>query len=146
MPHYPLDYRIKDFLKRQILWSQSVLEELEAFTAAPDDSDFEILLEQQRRRERETQAMAKEYGGLSREWAAAEDIAPEAKTEIKRLSAEAEELVERVREGYGRAAAASEVMRAANRNARNDLRRRRRSVNIYRPGALVSPGFIDRKA
>lgn len=90
--------------------------------------------------------MAKEYQGLAHEWASAADIPPGEEQEIKRLSREAESLVEDVRACYQRADAEAARRRAGHTNALNDLRRGRRSVNIYRPGALLNPGFIDKKA
>jgi len=146
MPTYPLPYRIKDFLRRQIAWSHTVLEELEHFCAAPRDADFELILDAQRRREQESSSMVNEYQGLADEWANATDIAPEDEVEIKGLSKEAESLVEKLRSAYQAADAEAAKYREEQQNAMNDLRRSRRSVNIYRPGVLVDPGFIDRKA
>lgn len=146
MPSYSVEYRIKDFLQRQIAWSRAVLGELDAFCATTDDADFDPVLENQQRRERETRDMAKEYRGLAREWAEVEAVTPEDRDAIKRLSAEAEALVEQVRARYTEAERHAALRRDGNRGARDDLRRGRRSVNIYRPGALVSPGFVDRKA
>jgi len=146
MPTYPLPHRIQDFLNRQIAWSREVLGELEAFCDAPEDADFDGDLARQQRRERETRDMAKEYRGLSREWASATDIAPEVEAEIRQLSREADELIEQLRLGYQRAEAEATARREANQAAMHDLRRGRRSVNIYSPGLPVSPGFIDRKA
>ena len=146
MPTYPLAYRITQFLNRQIDWSRTALEELETFTNAPGDADIEPMLAVQQARERETRDMAREYRGLAREWADAHDMDPDDVAAIKRLSGEAQVLVEQLRQAYAHADAAAEAKRASNRRAANDLRRGRRSVNIYRPGDLVSPGFIDKKA
>lgn len=146
MPTHPLPYRIHDFLARQIAWSRAVLEELDAFCALPDSADFEEAARLQGRRERETRAMAKEYNGLLHEWDRAGDIAPELREAITRHSREAQELLERVKARYGDAEKAARHRKMQNREALNDLRRGRRSVNIYKPGGLVSPGFIDREA
>ena len=146
MPHYPLDYRVKDFLRRQIAWAQDVLQELDAFCTAANDADMDVHLDRQQRRERESAAMQKEYRGLVREWKAAEEIPPEVKSEIERLSSEAEALVEEVRAAYLRADTEAARRRTVNQKATSDLRRGRRSVNIYRPGDPARAGFVDRKA
>lgn len=146
MPTYPLPYRIHDFLDRQIAWSKAVLVELDAFCALSDDSDFDEAAARQRQREREMPAMAREYNGLLQEWNQAEDIPPEAREAIARHSAEARELAEQVRLRYEDAESVADRRKCQNRQAINDLRRGRRSVNIYTPGLTESPGFVDRKA
>lgn len=146
MPTYPLPYRIIHYLNRQIAWADAVIAELDAFCSAGPDADYEDALRQQQRRARETRDLAKEYQALHREWLDAEDISAEDHAEITRLSHDANARMQHVREAYNQAEAASAGKREANRLSRNDLRRGRRSVNIYRPGTFVAPGFIDRKA
>lgn len=146
MPTYPLPYRIVHFLNRQIAWADAVLAELEAFCAAGEDADYEEALAIQQRRARETRDFNREYRGLHHEWLDAGEVPPAAREEIARLSREAEARMVGVREAYDRAEAAAAAKRELNRIARNDLRRGRRSVNIYRPGTLITPGFVDKKA
>lgn len=146
MPTYPLPYRITDFLQRQIAWAEQVLRELDAFCALPDDADLDEEEARQVRRERETRAMTREYNGLVHEWQAATDIDGETRAEITALSARAQALLGEVRRGYARAGEAAARMKGRNRQAANDLRRGRRSVNIYRPGLSPAPGFIDKEA
>ncbi len=146
MPTYPLPHRIQDYLRRQIAWSQVVLAELEAFCGTPEDADFDAVLARQQRWARESRDLSREYRGLAREWADAPEVSPEDRAAIRQLSAEVDTLLEQVREGYRRAGAEAEARQAANQQAMRDLRRGRRSVNIYRPGLPVRPDFIDRKA
>lgn len=146
MPTYPLPYRITDFLHRQIAWSEQVLRELDAFCALPDDADLDEEEARQVRRERETRAMTREYNGLAHEWRVATDIDAEARAEITALSERARNLLDEVRRGYDRAGEAAARMKRRNRQSTDDLRRGRRSVNIYGPGIAPSPGFIDKEA
>lgn len=146
MPTYPLPYRIHDFLNRQIAWSRAVLDELDAFCALPDDGDFDEAAARQRKREKEMPAMAREYNGLLQEWNRADDISPEIREAITRHSEEARKLAEEVRDRYAAAEVTASQRKLRNRESLNDLRRGRRSVNIYTPGLLESPGFIDREA
>lgn len=146
MPTYPLPHRIHDFLDRQIAWSRDVLAELDAFCALADGADFDEAARLQVRREKETRAMAREYNGLLQEWRQATNLAPDLREGVTRHSAEAQNLLERVKARYGEAERAAQLKKSRNHQALNDLRRGRRSVNIYKPGILVSPGFIDREA
>jgi hypothetical protein len=146
MPTYPLPYRIVHFLNRQIAWADAVLAELEAFCAAGEDTDFEEALAVQQRRARETRDFNREYRGLHHEWCQSVEVLPEDREAITRLSREAQARMNALREAYDRAEAAAAEKQALNRAARDDLRRGRRSVNIYRPGTLISPGFVDKKA
>ncbi len=146
MPTHPLPYRIHDFLTRQIAWSRSVIDELDAFCNMPDTADLDEAARIQLRREREARNMAREYNGLLHEWRETIDIAPDAREAIMRHSAEAQALLEDVKIRYANAEHAAQQKKMRNHQALNDLRRGRRSVNIYRPGALVSPGFVDKKA
>ena len=98
----------------------------------PDTADLDEAAQVQQRREREARNMAKEYNGLLYEWRESTDIAPESREAIARRSDEAERAAQR--------------KKTRNHEALNDLRRGRRSVNIYRSGVLVSPGFVDKKA
>jgi len=145
MATYSLTFRITDYLKRQIQWSEVVLKELESFKQA-EDSDFEVLLLQQHTREREAHDMSREYNGLSREWGEAKNVTDEEREAIRALSRQAEQLTEALHECYRNVERIAESRRKENQSALNDLRRGRRSVTIYRPEGLVSPGFIDRKA
>lgn len=146
MATHPLPYRIHDFLTRQIAWSRSVIDELEAFCALPDSADLDEAARLQQRREREARNMAKEYNGLLHEWRESTDIAPDAREAITRHADEAQALLNEVKIRYENAACAAQQKKARNHQALNDLRRGRRSVNIYRPGLLVSPDFVDKKA
>ena len=146
MPTYPLPYRIHDFLARQIAWSQAVLAELDAFCALAEGADFEEAARIQVRREKETRAMAREYNGLLQEWRQATDLPIDLREAVTRQSTEAQELLERVKARYSEAERVAQLKKSRNHQALNDLRRGRRSVNIYKPGILVSPGFIDREA
>lgn len=146
MPTHPLPYRIHHFLSRQILWSRAVLKELDAFCSLPDDGDFDEAALHLRQRERETRAMAKEYNGLLHEWNRCGDVDAETREAISSHSREAEALLEQVKVRYGEAEGMAEHKKAQNRQALNDLRRGRRSVNIYKPGILEFPGYIDREA
>ncbi len=146
MPTHPLPYRIHDFLDRQIAWSRSVIDELEAFCTMPDTADLDGTAQLHLRREREARSMAKEYNGLLHEWQKAADIAPEVREAITRHSSEAQSLLDEVKIRYENAEQAAEQRKTRNHQALNDLRRGRRSVNIYRSGVLVSPGFVDTKA
>jgi hypothetical protein len=146
MPTHPLPYRIHDFLTRQIAWSQSVIDELDAFCALPDTSDLDEAAQLQQRREREARSMTREYNGLLHEWRETRDVAPEIREAITRHSDEARSLLEEVKIRYGNAERAAQRKKTRNHDALNDLRRGRRSVNIYRSGVLVSPGFVDKKA
>lgn len=146
MPTYPLPYRITAFLKRQIAWSEAVVREIDAFCAAPEGTDVGPVLSRQQQRDHEIQAMAREYRGLAREWEAAADLTDEERAGIRLLSAEAESLTEQVRQRYRQAEARAQSARSHNRDSLNELRRGRRSVTIYEPGGLVSPGFIDKEA
>ena len=139
-------YRIHDFLTRQIAWSRSVIEELDAFCAMPDTADLDEAAQVQQRREREARNMAKEYNGLLYEWRESTDIAPESREAIARRSDEAQALLDEVKIRYENAERAAQRKKTRNHEALNDLRRGRRSVNIYRSGVLVSPGFVDKKA
>lgn len=145
MPTYPLPYRIHDFLARQIAWSHAVLAELDQFCVLPDFEDVDAAAELQQRRERETRDMAREYSGLLDEWSRAKAIDPDVRKDIVRHSLEAQALVEQVKQRYHDADRVANMKKAQTRQTLNDLRRGRRSVNIYRPGVLVSPGFIDRE-
>ncbi len=146
MATHPLPYRIHDFLTRQIAWSQSVIDELDAFCALPDTSDLDEAAQLQQRREREARSMAREYNGLLHEWRESTDIAPDAREAITRRSDEAQALLDEVKIRYENAARAAQRKKTRNHEALNDLRRGRRSVNMYRSGVLVSPGFVDKKA
>jgi hypothetical protein len=146
MPTYPLPHRIHDFLTRQIAWSNEVLAELDAFCTLADGADLDEATRLQARREKETRAMAREYNGLLQEWHQATDIPADLREAVTRHSGEAQELLERVKARYGEAERVARLKKSRNHQALNDLRRGRRSVNIYKPGILVSPGFIDREA
>lgn len=146
MPTYPLPYRITDFLLRQIAWSEQVLRELEDFCAMSDHADFGEEEVRQVRRAQETTAMTREYNGLIHEWRTATDIDAETRAEISALSEQAQGLLADLQRGYARAGEAAARMKLQNRQSTNDLRRGRRSVNIYRPGIFPSPGFIDKEA
>lgn len=146
MPTYPLTHRIHDFLTRQIAWSKEVLAELDAFCTLADGADLDEAAQLQARREKETRAMAREYNGLLQEWHQATDIPIDLREAVTRHSAEAQELLEKVKARYGEAERVAQLKKSRNHQALNDLRRGRRSVNIYKPGILVSPGFIDREA
>jgi len=146
MPTYPLPHRIHDFLTRQIAWSREVLAELDAFCHLAEGADLDEAAQLQARREKETRAMAREYNGLLHEWHQATDIPPDLREAVTRHSREAQELLERVKARYGEAERVAQLKKSRNHQALNDLRRGRRSVNIYKPGILMSPGFIDREA
>ncbi len=146
MPTHPLPYRIHDFLTRQIAWSRAIIDELDAFCALPDTADLDEAAQLQQRREREARSMAKEYNGLLCEWRESTDIAADAREAITRRSDEARALLDEVKIRYENAARAAQGKKTRNHQALNDLRRGRRSVNIYRSGVLVSPGFVDKKA
>jgi hypothetical protein len=90
--------------------------------------------------------MTREYNGLLHEWRETRDVAPEIREGITRHSDEARSLLEEVKIRYGNAERAAQRKKTRNHDALNDLRRGRRSVNIYRSGVLVSPGFVDKKA
>jgi hypothetical protein len=145
MPTYSLSYRITDFLNRQIAWSTSVLAELDAFDAAQDEG-MELLLNRQRQREQEAGDMAREYHGLAQEWASERDVSEEDRTAIRVLSEEAQALSNRVQESYRYAQKNADDGVERTGVALNDLRQRRRSVTIYHPEMIVTPGFIDKKA
>jgi len=145
MPTYPLPYRITDFLKRQIAWTEAILAELEDAGEAGDES-LEELLRQQQRREREAGAMAREYRGLAHEWQCEGGRLDKAtRAAIGDLSLRAQQLTEVAQRRFGQAQNGAEARAREKRDALNDLRRDRRSVTIYRPDILVSPGFIDKK-
>lgn len=146
MPTYPLPHRIHDFLTRQIIWSREVLAELDAFCALAEGAELEEAAHLQARREKETRAMAKEYNGLFQEWRQATEISTDLRDEVTRHSREAQDLLEQVKARYGEAERVAQLKKSRNHQALNDLRRGRRSVNIYKPGILVSPGYIDREA
>ena len=146
MPTHPLPYRIHDFLTRQVAWSRSVIEELDAFCALPDTADLDEAARLQQRREREARDMTREYNGLLHEWRESADITPEVREAITRHSEEAQSLLEEVKIRYRTAEGMAQQKKARNHQDLNDLRRGRRSVNIYRPGTLVAPGFVDKKA
>ncbi len=145
MPTYPLPYRIHDFLNRQIAWAKTVLNELDAFCAMTDDGDFDEIATHQARREKETRAMAREYNGLLQEWSRATDLSAELREAVARHSREAGDLLEQVRSRYEEAADAAQRLKSQNHQALNDLRRGRRSVNIYTPDVVPTPEFIDRE-
>ena len=146
MPTYPLPHRIHNFLTRQIAWSQEVLAELDAFCALADGADLDEAAHLQARREKETRALAREYNGLLQVWRQATDIPTDLRDAVTRHSREAQQLLERVKARYAEAERMAQLKKSRNHQAINDLRRGRRSVNIYKPGILVSPGFIDREA
>ena len=146
MPTYPLPHRIHDFLNRQIMWSQEVLAELDAFCSLAEGTDLDEIAQLQARREMEIHAMAREYNGLLHEWHQATDIPADLREAVVRHSGEAQELLERVKAGYGEAERVAQLKKSRNHQALNDLRRGRRSVNISKPGILVSPGFVEREA
>ena len=90
--------------------------------------------------------MTREYNGVRHEWREYTDIAQDIREAITRHSEEAQSLLEEVKIRYRRAEGMVQRKKARNHEDLNDLRRGRRSVNIYRPGTLVAPGFVDRKA
>lgn len=146
MPTHPLPYRIHDFLSRQIAWSQTVIEELDAYCALPDTGDLDEAARTQQRREREARDLAREYNGLLQEWRSFPDPGAELREAVARHSEEAQSLLDEVKTRYKSAEEATQRRKLRNHQALNDLRRGRRSVNIYHPETLVSPGFVDKKA
>jgi hypothetical protein len=145
MPTYPLPYRVTSFLGRQIAWSQCVLKELDAFELAKDD-ELDALLLQQEQREREARDMAREYNGLSHEWHQTKILENADREAIHELSQRAQELSESLRIRYGEVQEIASERAQKKQGALDDLRQERRSVTIYRPEMIVSPGFIDKKA
>ncbi|MCF6283725.1 MAG: hypothetical protein L3K26_00825 [Candidatus Hydrogenedentes bacterium] len=145
MPTYTLPYRITSFLERQIAWLECALKELDAMGWATDD-ELDALVIRQSQREQEAQNMAREYNGLSHEWQQTEAIEKDGRDSIRLLSQQAQELSETLRIRYGEAQRIADKRAQKKRNALDDLRRERRSVTIYRPEMIVSPGFIDKKA
>jgi len=146
MPTYPIAHRVANYLHRQIVWAEAAIRELDAFCALPDTANFDEEEARQVRRAKETRDMAKEYNGLLNEWEKAADVDPSDRAEIQALSAQAQALLDELRQAYARADTAATRMKARNVQSTQDLRRGRRSVNIYRPGVLVQPGFIDKQA
>lgn len=146
MATYALPFRINDFLNRQIAWSRAVIAEIDALCAAEASTDLEPIVARQQERDRELAAMAREYHGLAREWEAATGLSAEDRAAVAERSDLARKLAEDVRERYDRAQAFIDAEHARNQRAHNELRRRRRSVTIYEPGTVESPGFIDREA
>lgn len=146
MATYSLPYRINAFLDRQIAWSRAVIAEIDALCAGDSGADLDAVVVRQEERDRELQAMTREYHGLAREWETARDLTAEDRASVLAQSAIARDLADQVRARYSRAQAYIDAAHAENRRAHNELRRRRRSVTIYRPGTVESPGFIDREA
>lgn len=144
MPTYPLAHRIRDFLQRQIEWSAAVLAELDQVDV--EDGELEALLARQQRREREARSMAREYNGLFHEWQRDTTMDEGERSDLQRLSREAQELTGAVQRRYARAQQQADARRQSKQDALTELRRGQRSVTIYRPELLVSPGFLDRKA
>ena len=145
MPTYPLTYRIESFLKRQIAWSKNALAALDTFEKASDD-EIEALLLEQKKREREAGDMAREYNGLSHEWHQMDNVDAGERESIRALSQEAQVLSELLRTRYAVAQKIANQRVQKKQEALDDLRRSRRSVTIYRPEIILSPGFIDKKA
>ena len=126
-------------------WSAKVLAELEAFEATKAD-DLEGLIQEQVVREKEARDLAREYNGLSHEWKQADGVSDADRAAIRSLSLKAQELSAIVQQRFKEVQKLSEDRARKKQGALTNLRQRRRSVTIYRPESVVTPGFVDKKA
>ena len=126
-------------------WSEKVLAELEAFETTKAD-DLEGLIQDQVLREKEARDFAREYNGLSHEWKQADQVSDANRAAIRSLSLKAQELSAVVQQRFIDAQKLCEERAREKQGALTNLRQRRRSVTIYRPESVVTPGFVDRKA
>ena len=145
MPELGLAARVKDYLARQIAWTELVLEELGHLDQDLAGKELDVLLDRQSRHEKEMEGLAREYHGLQQEWAQAE-VRREERSEVRALSKRAQELAAALRRRYDEAVEMAEAALVESSGQRRALRRGRDMLGKYRPGLEEGPGFIDKKA
>ncbi len=141
-----LTARVKDHLRRQRIWCEESLAELDRLLAGLSGETAEEFAARQNEREALLIHLTREHRGLLHEWRQAGHIEEAERAAVRALWGQIETLNEQLRLRYEEAVRSVDRELGANAAAANGLRRGRNMMGKYRPGDTDEPGFIDTKA